>query len=158
MWPGGSVEPPSLTQIKQRAAEHGYDDGTSTSGCAMSDIGNSASGTAPWRMERGAVSAVRMSEQLTAAVDAWAEAHEMTRSDAIRTLVEFGLESAAVASVSHPTIAVDSTKIEEVAVELIDRMLDPSLPHEERERRIRRLTEGPPEFSDERIDLPKRRT
>jgi hypothetical protein len=26
---------------------------------------------------------------------------------------------------------------------------------EERERRIRRLTEGPPEFSDERIDLPK---
>jgi len=29
------------------------------------------------------------------------------------------------------------------------------LPADERERRIRRLTEGPPEFSHERIDLPK---
>jgi hypothetical protein len=29
------------------------------------------------------------------------------------------------------------------------------LPADERERRIRRLTEGPPEFSRERIDLPK---
>jgi hypothetical protein len=34
-------------------------------------------------------------------------------------------------------------------------MLDPSLSAEERERRIRRLIEGPPEFSDQRIDLPK---
>jgi hypothetical protein len=34
-------------------------------------------------------------------------------------------------------------------------LLDPSLPAAERERRIRRLTEGPPEFSAERIDLPK---
>lgn len=37
----------------------------------------------------------------------------------------------------------------------IDRLLDPALPPDERERRIRRLTEGPPEFSHERIDLPK---
>ncbi|MGY3123261.1 hypothetical protein ACVWXQ_007198 [Bradyrhizobium sp. S3.14.4] len=37
----------------------------------------------------------------------------------------------------------------------IERLLDPALPTDERERRIRRLTEGPPEFSRERIDLPK---
>jgi len=50
----------------------------------------------------------------------------------------------------------DSVKIEDLAVELIGQLLDPSLPIAERERRIRRLTAGPPEFSDERIDLPLR--
>jgi hypothetical protein len=34
-------------------------------------------------------------------------------------------------------------------------LLDPALPAEERERRIRRLIEGPPEFARQRIDLPK---
>jgi hypothetical protein len=34
-------------------------------------------------------------------------------------------------------------------------MLDPTLSAEERERRTRRLIEGPAEFSDQRIDLPK---
>jgi len=43
------------------------------------------------------------------------------------------------------------------AIKLIRSLLDPSLPDEERERRIRRLVEGPPEFLDQRIDLPKHR-
>ena len=47
------------------------------------------------------------------------------------------------------------TRIEEIAVHEIEGLLDPALPEDERERRIRRLTEGPPEFSHERIDLPK---
>ena len=38
-------------------------------------------------------SAVKMSRRLTADVDAWAEAHDTVRSDAIRQLVEFGLSS-----------------------------------------------------------------
>jgi hypothetical protein len=42
-------------------------------------------------------------------------------------------------------------------VRQIDRLLDPALSAEERERRTRRLIDGPPEFSNERIDLPKRR-
>ena len=113
-----------------------------------------------------AVSAVKMSEDITAAVDAWAEAHQMARSDAIRTLVELGLKAAPVPQVTHEVthdaarnpIAVHSTEIEELAAKQIDRLLDPALPSEERERRIRRLTEGPPEFSGERIDLPKHKT
>ena len=40
----------------------------------------------------------------------------------------------------------------------IEALLDPALPVDERERRIRRLTEGPPEFSHQRIDLPKHRS
>jgi hypothetical protein len=97
-----------------------------------------------------ALSAVKMSEDLTAAVDAWAEAHEMTRSDAICRLVELGLRASPA-----PRPASASIAIEELAVQELDQLLDPELPADERERRIRRLTEGPPEFSRERIDLPK---
>ena len=113
----------------------------------------------PLRRRTGldAVSAVKMSEDLTAAVDAWAEAHRLARSDAIRKLVEIGLKTTPVPhTVQHP-IVVDPNQIEELAVQQIDQMLDPALPADERERRIRRLTEGPPEFSRERIDLPKHR-
>jgi hypothetical protein len=99
-----------------------------------------------------AVSAVRMSEHLTAAVDAWAEAYQMARSDAICKLVEYGLQAAPPVPAS---IGSSSLDIEELAVKQLDQLIDPELPADERERRIRRLTEGPPEFSRERIDLPK---
>jgi hypothetical protein len=107
--------------------------------------------------DREAISAVKLSERLTADVDAWAEAHDTVRSDAIRQLVELGLNATASAAAPAPAPR-DPSEIEHLAVSQIDRLLDPSLPAEERERRIRRLTEGPPEFTDERIDLPKPRT
>ncbi|WP_423868052.1 hypothetical protein [Bradyrhizobium sp.] len=103
---------------------------------------------------REAISAVKMSEKLTAEVDAWAEAHDTVRSDAIRRLIELGLN---VRLVSRGPVSYDPLAIEDLAVHQLDHLLDPSLPSAERERRIRRLTEGPPEFSDERIDLPKAR-
>jgi len=49
----------------------------------------------------------------------------------------------------------DVLEIEDEAISLLRKLLDPVLPIEERERRIRRLIEGPPEFSEERVDLPK---
>jgi hypothetical protein len=101
-----------------------------------------------------AISAVKMSERLTAHVDAWAEAHDTVRSDAILQLVELGLSATPSAAAPEPA-RCDPVEIEDLAVKQIDQLLDPSLPIAERERRIRRLTEGPPEFSDERIDLPK---
>jgi hypothetical protein len=91
-----------------------------------------------------------------AALLAWAEAHGAARSDAIRQLIELGL-SAAPSAALLGSIMRDPVEIEDLAVKQIGQLLDPSLPVEERERRIRRLTEGPPEFSDERIDLPKPR-
>jgi hypothetical protein len=107
------------------------------------------------RMDRDAVGIVNMPQGLTADVDAWAEAHDTVRSDAVRQLVELGLSS--TPSVDLPGGARrDPVEIEDMAVELIGRLLDPSLPIAERERRTRRLTEGPPEFLDKRIDLPKR--
>ncbi len=102
-----------------------------------------------------AISAVKMSEKLTAAVDAWAEAHQTVRSDAIRQLVEIGLSVSNATPSEAPAASRDPAAIEQRAVQQIDEMLDPSLPAEERERRIRRLTEGPPEFAPSRIDLPK---
>ncbi|WP_035964629.1 hypothetical protein [Bradyrhizobium sp. YR681] len=110
------------------------------------------------RTRHDPISAVKMSEWLTTAVDVWAEANHLTRSDAIGKLVEFGLKTAPpVLSLTH-SIASDATRIEEIAVHEIEGLIDPALPVDERERRIRRLTEGPPEFSQERIDLPKQRT
>ena len=125
----------------------------------VSDFGNKDS-TSPVRRRTGldAVSAVKTPEVLTASVDAWAEAHQLSRSDAICKLVELGLRIAPAAPASGSTVASDATRLEELAVHEIEGLLDPALPEDERERRIRRLTEGPPEFSHERIDLPKHRT
>ena len=108
------------------------------------------------RAGRDAISAVQLPQNLTAAIDAWAEAHHVNRSDAIRQLVELGLKSGAepAAASQHP-VRQHGLEIEGEAIGKVSRLLDPSLPPEERERRIRRLIEGPPEFSEERIDLPK---
>jgi hypothetical protein len=97
-----------------------------------------------------------MSERLTAEVDAWAEAHGTVRSTAIRQLVELGLGSTPSAD-DFDSAPRDPVAIEDLAVKQIDQLLDPSLSVAERQRRIRRLTDGPPEFSDQRIDLPKPR-
>jgi hypothetical protein len=122
----------------------------------VSDFGNKDS-TSPVRRRTGVdpISAVKMPERLTEAVDAWAEAYRLTRAEAICKLIELGLKIAPpVPGSAHP-IASEATRIEEIAVHEIETLLDPALPADERERRIRRLTEGPPEFSHERIDLPK---
>lgn len=104
------------------------------------------------------ISAVKLPEGLTAAVDAWARTHHLSRSEAICKLVNLGLKIAPTAPASAHPITSDATRLEEIAVHEIEALLDPALPADERERRIRRLTEGPPEFSHERIDLPKHQT
>jgi len=125
----------------------------------MSDIGNKdPTAPVPRRTGLDPISAVKMPERLTAAVDAWAETHHLTRSDAICQLVELGLKIASPALATARPIASDATRIEEQAVHEIEALLVPALSADERERRTRRLTEGPPEFSHERIDLPKHQT
>ncbi|CAL79920.1 hypothetical protein BRADO6282 [Bradyrhizobium sp. ORS 278] len=106
------------------------------------------------RLGQDAVSAVKLSQELTADIDAWAETHQVTRSDAISQLLAIGLHASPPAQAAPPKLR-DPLAIEQTAIQLIDQMLDPNLPAEERERRIRRLIEGPAEFVGERIDLPK---
>jgi hypothetical protein len=111
--------------------------------------------TAAPQVDRNPVNAVKFPAVLTASIDAWAGAHAVNRSEAIRRLVELGLKSQATAG-ARRTSRDDAVAVEELAASQIDQFIDPSTSPEERERRIQRLTEGPPEFVDLRIDLPKR--
>lgn len=45
--------------------------------------------------------------------------------------------------------------IERFAESQINRLIDPDISLDERDRRIHRLTEGPPEFVAVRVDLPR---
>ena len=108
------------------------------------------------RAGREAISAVRLSQRLTADIDAWAEAHNTVRSDAIRQLLELGLSASSCRPPREGrSVRDDAADIEQQATAQIEMLLDPTLPVDERERRTRRLIEGPPEFSAGRIDLPK---
>src|SRR5258706_8542990 len=132
---------------------------------------------------RDPVSAVRLPAALTAAVDEWAEDHEANRSEAIRRLVELGLTVKTKArSTGQPRAAlvadlaaeaIDSLGLEvktparrvckpgrrlralELATKAIEKIINPSAPPEERAQRRRRLTKGPLEFREDRVDLPR---
>jgi Ribbon-helix-helix protein, copG family len=105
--------------------------------------------------DRNPVSAVKLPAVLTGRIDAWAEAQGINRSEAIRRLVELGLRSEAAAG-TRAVLRHDAVAVEQLAAHQLDQFIDPDTPREERDRRIHRLTEGPPEFVNLRIDLPKR--
>jgi hypothetical protein len=91
----------------------------------------------------------RIPESTVKAIDQWAELNETTRSNAIRRLVELGLK------VKTPAKPVSKPARAELAAKAIDGIIDPSAPPEERAQRRRRLTKGPTEFREARVDLPK---
>jgi hypothetical protein len=95
----------------------------------------------------------RFPGEVVAAVEAWAAAKQTTRSDAIRRLVEIGLKAKTPARpVSKPGRRL---RAQELATKAIEKIIDPSAPPEERAQRRRRLTKGPSEFREDRVDLPK---
>jgi hypothetical protein len=103
----------------------------------------------------GTVVGVRMLKRPLAALDAWIAKQkepELSRSEAIRRLVELGLTIKTKAKQSSPARAA---RAKELAAKAIDKMIDPAAPPEERAQRRRRLTKGPLEFREDRVDLPK---
>jgi hypothetical protein len=95
----------------------------------------------------------RMPPSTVDAVDEWASSNETTRSDAIRRLVELGLKFKAPArTVSKPGRRL---RAQELAAKAIEKIIDPAAPPEERAQRRHRLTKGPTEFREDRVDLPK---
>ena len=46
-------------------------------------------------------------------------------------------------------------RAQELATKAIEKMIDPSARPKERAQRRRRLTKGPTEFREDRVDLPK---
>ena len=100
-------------------------------------------------------SAIRLPPKLTAAIDKWTEENGVTsRSEAIRRLVELGL----AASPLRRRNLEAASKALELAAQEIDKLLEPSIPEEERHRRKRRLLKGPKEFRDIRGDLSKQKS
>jgi hypothetical protein len=95
---------------------------------------------------------VRLEPETIAAIDTWTAGHELTRSEAIRRLVEIGLAAARRAGVRRNK----ASKASEMAGEEIDRLADPSVTDEERQLRKQRLLKGPREFREFR-DLRDRR-
>jgi hypothetical protein len=101
------------------------------------------------------VSAVRLPANLTKQVDAWGEAHTLSRSESIRRLVELGLTVKTKVAPSERFRAARSDRAKELAAKTIEKIIDPAAPPEERVERRRRLTKGPAEFRDARVDQPK---
>jgi len=103
----------------------------------------------------GMVIGVRMLDRPIAALDAWINKHApgLTRPEAIRRLVEMSLIAETSAKPSGDTAR--SSRAAELAAKQIEKMIDPSATADERDQRRRRLTKGPPEFRDDRVDRPK---
>ena len=88
------------------------------------------------------VSAVKLRAALTERIDSWC-------------LIELGLKS----QVTTSAVVIsrrEASSVEDLIASQIDHLIDPSTSPEERDRRIHRLMDGPPEFVGLRIDLPKR--
>ena len=88
-------------------------------------------------------------------IDNWVSNQDkfLTRPEAIRRLVELGLTVKAPARpVSKPGRRLRAA---ELAAKAIDKIADPSAPPDERAQRVRRLTKGPEEFREVRVDRPK---
>jgi hypothetical protein len=93
-----------------------------------------------------------MLDRPLAELDVWIASQdepELSRPEAIRRLVELGLKA------KTPATPVSASRARELAAEAIDQMIDPSAPPEERAQRRSRLTKGPEEFREARVDRPK---
>src|SRR5690349_14179018 len=95
---------------------------------------------------------VRISDDLMASIQAWAKPDHLSRSAAIRALVELGL--AAKREATPPSTAVRHARrgkadhASSMAGSAIDKLSDQSATTEEQAKRKRRLVRGPSEFRD----------
>jgi Arc/MetJ-type ribon-helix-helix transcriptional regulator len=97
----------------------------------------------------------RLPQSVIDQVEEWAATNGASRSEAIRRLVELGLTVKTKAAPSEQLRAARSDRAKELAAKTIEKIIDPTAPPEERIERKRRLTKGPTEFRDARVDQPK---
>jgi hypothetical protein len=100
----------------------------------------------------------RADPMVRAAIVRWAERQPdmPTLSEAVRRLVGLGLTVKTGARPNGPTPR--SARASELAAREIEKLVDPAAPAEERAQRRRRLTKGPMEFREDRLDQPKTKT
>ena len=87
-------------------------------------------------------------------IDYWISEQKgfISRPEAIRRLVELGLT---VKTMPTRPSAARAVRAKELATKTIEKMIDPAAAPKERAQRRRQLTKGPPEFREDRVDLPK---
>lgn len=100
---------------------------------------------------KGVQVVVRFQPDPLSALDNWVakQKDRPTRAEAIRRLVEIGLNAAKPRT---QTAAKTAAKAKEMAARTIDRLVDPAAPAEEQASRKRRLLKGPEEFRELRVD------
>jgi hypothetical protein len=105
----------------------------------------------------GMLVGVRLQPELISEIDAWAAERKppVTRPEAIRGILELGLTVKKKASPSQRLRAARADRAKELAAKTIEKIIDPTAPPGEREQRRRRLTKGPSEFREARVDQPK---
>jgi hypothetical protein len=92
-----------------------------------------------------------LAEGLLDEIEAWsAKNGTSSRSEAIRRLVELGLTGKTKGK--QPS-AARAHRAKELATNAIEKIMDPAAPPAERAQRRRRLTKGPSEFREDRVDL-----
>jgi hypothetical protein len=96
---------------------------------------------------------IRMPATLISAIDSWGDANGAIRSEAIRRLVELGLT---VKTPARPASKPGRRlRARELATTAIEKIIDPAAAPEEQAQRRQRLTKGPPEFREARVDQPR---
>ncbi|MBR1212067.1 hypothetical protein [Bradyrhizobium sp. JYMT SZCCT0180] len=70
-------------------------------------------------------------------------------------LVELGLTVGTKASPSQRLRVARADRAKDLAGKTIEKIIDPAATSEEQAQRRRRLTRGPPEFREARVDQPK---
>jgi hypothetical protein len=102
----------------------------------------------------------RLEPTTVASLDAWAATNNVSRSEAIRRLVEIGLTLKAKASAKREDpIRRQGTKgrARELAGNTIDKLTDATASADDQAVRKSRLLKGPEEFRAVRIDRPNRK-
>ena len=97
----------------------------------------------------------RATDELRGKIVHWAEFQPDAPklSEAVRRLVELGLT--VKAPKGRATAEGQKLRAREMAGKTIEKIIDPAAPPEERIERKRRLTKGPAEFREARVDQPQ---
>src|SRR6266404_3913719 len=103
---------------------------------------------------KGKLVGVRLQAEQLKDIDGWAAKQKspVTRPEAIRGIIELGLAVGTKASPSQRMRAARADRAKELASKAIEKIIDPAAPPEERAHRRRRLTKGPTEFREDRVD------
>jgi hypothetical protein len=106
---------------------------------------------------KGTLIGVRLQPSHLEALDAWIAKQEKpyTRPQAIRGMIETMLHILSKDPGEKPKAGKQAARAAEMAATTIDKMDTVSVTADERAQRRRRLTKGPAEFREDRVDLPK---